>query len=100
MLKLKDKIASKCTEPDYPCAITFEIKEKLQSFNEVVRVFTSKGFGVKEFIDDYMCVLSRENEGINEAVKIKDNRIQVQALKETLLELSEDLALHCSNIEE
>ena len=100
MLKLKEKIASKCTKPEYPCAITFEIREELESFNEVVRVFSSKGFDVKEFIDDFMCVLSRENEGINEAVKIKDNKIQVQALKKTLLELSDDLAIHCSNVEE
>jgi len=100
MINFKAKINSKCTEDECPCAFTFEIKEKLQSFNDVVNVFSSRGFTVKEFVDDHLCILSRDNEGFNEAVKIKDKRIQIQAMKETILDLCDDLEAHCSAIKD
>jgi len=100
MIDFKSKIDSKCIEPECPCALTFEIKEELQSFNDVVNVFSSRGFTVKEFVDDHLCILSRDNEGFNEAVKIKDNKIQIQAMKETIVDLCDDLKMHCTAIEE
>ena len=71
----------------------------MQSFNEVVEIFRAKGFTVKDFVDEYMCILSRDNEGFNEAVKIKDNKIQIQATKETLIDLCKDLEKYCTKIE-
>lgn len=100
MVDFKIEINKKCTEEDFPCAITFEIQEKLQSFTDVVSIFTSRGFTVKEFVDDHMCIMSRDNEGFNEAIKIKDYRIQIQAMKDTIVDLCDDLSLHCTNIVE
>lgn len=79
--------------------MTFAISEKMQSFNDVVEIFRSRGFTIKDFVDEYMCVLSRDNEGFNEAVKIKNNKIQIQATKETLIDLCNDLQKYCTKIE-
>ena len=46
-----------------------------------------------------MCVMSREKEVINESVKIERNQVQIQAWKDTLLELCDDLAIYCKEIE-
>jgi hypothetical protein len=95
-----NEINKQCTNIDTPCRLTFKIGENLQSFNSVVEIFTSAGFSVQEFIDDHMCILSREKEGINEAVKIERNNVQVQAWKNTLSELCEQLAEHCKEFDE
>ena len=47
-----------------------------------------------------MCILSREIEGINEAVKIERNNVQIQAWKNTLNDLCEELSEHCKEFEE
>jgi len=98
LIDFKAGIEKKCTEEDFPCALTFEIQEKLQSFTAVIKIFSSRGFTVKEFIDDHMCIMSRDNEGFNEAIKIKDNKIQIQAMKETIMDLCDDLSQYCKNI--
>ncbi len=100
MIDIKAEINNKCIEDDFPCAITFKIQEKLQSFSDVISIFSSRGFTVKEFVDDYMCIMSRDNEGFNEAIKIKDYKIQIQAMKDTILDLCTDLSQHCTNIVE
>ena len=92
---LKDEISKRCPNPQSPCSIIFKIGENLQSFNAVVDIFTKKGFVVQEFVDDFMCVLSREKDVINESVKIEGNQVQIQAWKDTLLDLCDDLADYC-----
>ncbi|MHA1122559.1 MAG: hypothetical protein ACTSUW_04865 [Candidatus Heimdallarchaeota archaeon] len=72
----------------------------MQSFNSVVEIFTIAGFTVQEFIDDHMCILAREKEGIKEAVKIERNNVQIQAWKNTLSVLCEQLSEHCKEFEE
>jgi len=89
-----------CTNEDTPCRFTFKIGENLQSFNSVVEIFRKAGFTVQEFIGDHMCILARENEGINEAVKIERNNVQIQAWKNTLHELCDQLSEHCKEFEE
>ncbi len=96
---LKNEIKKRCPEPIAPCSVTFKIGENLKSFNSVVKIFTDKGFTVKDFVDDYMCVLSRESEGIDEAVKIMRNTVQIQAWRDTLLDLCDDLFEHCKGFE-
>jgi hypothetical protein len=95
-----NEINKMCTNEDTPCRLTFKIGENLQSFNNVVEIFTKAGFTVQEFIDDHMCILAREKEGINEAVKIERNIIQIQAWKNTLNDLCDDLSEHCLEFEE
>ncbi len=92
-----DKI---CTNEDTPCRFTFKIGENLQSFNSVVEIFRKAGFTVQEFIGDHMCILAREKEGINEAVKIERNNVQIQAWKNTLHELCDQLSDHCKEFED
>ena len=70
----------------------------MQSFNDVVELFKTRGFAIQEFVDDLMCVLSREKEGLNEAVKIKQNLVQIQAWKSTITELCSDLSKYCKDI--
>jgi hypothetical protein len=78
----------------------FRIGENLQSFNSVINVFTEHGFAVTEFIDENMCVLSRESEGINEAVKISRDLVQIQAWKTTILVLCDPLSDFCKSFEQ
>ncbi|NHJ05063.1 MAG: hypothetical protein EAX90_09580 [Candidatus Heimdallarchaeota archaeon] len=99
MINFSAEIEKLCLDPDSPCAVTFSVSEKMQTFTEIIEIFSSRGFVVKEFIDDHLCVLSRDNEGFNEAVKIKNNKIQIQALKTTLVELCDDLQIHCTKME-
>lgn len=98
-MSFKSIIEEKCEALGHPCSVTFKISQQLKSFNEVVAIFSSRDFVVKEFVDDHMCVLSRDNEGINEAVKIKDNTIQIQAVKSTLVDLCDDLEKYCTEVE-
>jgi hypothetical protein len=90
----------KCPNEFAPCSFTFKIGENLQSFNDVINVFTKHAFSVENFVDDHMCVLSREKDGINEAVKISKNHIEIKAWRTTLVELSEDLAEYCKSYDE
>ena len=46
-----------------------------------------------------MCVLSRDKEGVNEAVKVKESTIQIKASQNTLLELCKDLSEYCLGLE-
>ncbi|NHJ49314.1 MAG: hypothetical protein FK733_16110 [Asgard group archaeon] len=78
----------------------FKIGENLQSFNGVIEIFTTHGFTIQEFVDENMCVLSRESEGINEAVKIARDQVQIQAWKETIEELCDTLADFCKSYEQ
>lgn len=100
MDNFKAEIDKKCTEEDFPCALTFKIQEKLQTFTDVIGIFSSRGFTVKEFVDDYMCIMSRDNEGFNEAIKIKDYKIQIQAMKDTIVDLCDELSQYCTGIGE
>jgi hypothetical protein len=95
----KDEIMKKCQNSEAPCSITFRIGESFTSFDEVVDIISSKGFTIEDFVDDYLCVMSRDNKGFNEAIKIEGNTIQIQALRKTLLDLSSDLSNHCKKIE-
>ncbi len=95
-----NEINKMCTNEDTPCRLTFKIGENLQSFNNVVEIFREAGFTVQEFIDDHMCILAREKEGINEAVKIERNIVQIQAWKNTLDDLCDDLSEHCMEFDE
>ncbi|NPE09445.1 MAG: hypothetical protein GNW80_14260 [Asgard group archaeon] len=95
-----NKLNEICTNEDTPCRFTFKIGENLQSFNSVVEIFRIAGFTVQEFIGDHMCILAREKEGINEAVKIKRNNVQIQAWKNTLNDLCDELSVHCKEFEE
>lgn len=95
-----NKLNEICTNEDTPCRFTFKIGENLQSFNSVVEIFRIAGFTVQEFIGDHMCILAREKEGINEAVKIKRNNVQIQAWKNTLNDLCDELSDHCKEFEE
>ncbi|MFW9923543.1 MAG: hypothetical protein ACFFDW_09700 [Candidatus Thorarchaeota archaeon] len=99
VVKLKKEINKKCSSEDRPCALTFTISQNLQSFNNVVKIFSDYGFTVKEFVDDHLCVLSRDNEGFDEAVKVENNKVQIQASKSTLLQICEDLQDYCTGIE-
>ncbi|NHJ84129.1 MAG: hypothetical protein FK734_01620 [Asgard group archaeon] len=72
----------------------FSINEDLQSFNKVIEIFSKHDFKIQNFVDDHMCVLSREKDGFNEAVKIERNQIEIQAPKSTMEELSEELSLY------
>ena len=96
---LKKEISNLCGDEQSPCSVTFTIRETLNSFNQVVNIFSSAGFNIENFADDFMCVLSRDNEGINEAIKVKGHSVQIQALKTTLMELSDKLAEFCSGLE-
>ena len=95
-----NEINKQCTNADTPCRLTFKIGENLQSFNSVVEIFRAKGFTIQEFIDDHMCILAREKGGMNEAVKIERNNVQIQAWKDTLDDLCEILAEHCKEFDE
>lgn len=88
---IKKEILKKCDEEDTPCSLVFSISDNLQIFNKVIDVFTKHGFIIQDFVDDFMCILSREREGINEAVKIARNQIEIQASRESMEELSEGL---------
>ncbi len=94
-----NEIKSHCPDDFAPCSITFKISHSLQTFNKVVEIFTSAGFVVKDFVDDHMCVLSRDKEGINEAVKVRETTIQIQASRDSILELCEKLSEHCLGLE-
>ena len=95
-----NEIKKRCTNEYTPCRLTFKIGENLQSFNKIIEIFRTVGFTVQEFIGDHMCILAREKEGINEAVKIERNVVQIQAWKNTLNDLCEDLSEHCKEINE
>ena len=84
---------------DGPCSVKITIGETLQSFNKVVSIFSNHKFTIESFIDDHLCVFSRDKEGINEAVKVKGNIVELQALQETLMEIAEDLAEHVKEFE-
>jgi len=90
----------KCPDEFAPCSFAFKIGENLQSFNDVIQVFTKHGYAIENFVDDHMCVLSREKDGINEAVKIMKNSIEIKAWKKSLLELCDDLAEYCKSYDE
>jgi len=47
-----------------------------------------------------MCIMSRDNEGFNEAIKIKDYKIQIQAMKDTIVDLCDELSQYCTGIGE
>jgi hypothetical protein len=99
MSNLINEVKNRCPDDFAPCSITFKIDETMHAFNEVVKIFTSAGFVIKDFVSDYMCVLSRDKEGVNEAVKIKDTTIQIQASQETLLTLCKDLKDYCIGLD-
>jgi len=46
-----------------------------------------------------MCVLSREKDGLHEAVKMNRDQVQIRAWRETIVALSEPLANYCKGIE-
>ena len=95
--ELQTHISNVCG--DGPCSVKITIGETLQSFNNVVNIFSNNGFNIETFVDDHLCVLSRDKEGINEAVKVKGNTVELKALRETMMELAEDLAEHCKGFE-
>ena len=97
--ELKKVIAKSCPDAYRPYSIILKIGENLQAFNEVIKIFTDKGFVVENFVGDHMCVLARETDGISEAVKVERNTIQIQALRETLLDISTEIAVHCKEVE-
>ena len=97
---IKKEIQKKCVNENEICSITFKISEDLEAFNKVITIFTDHGFTIQDFVDDYMCVLSREKEGMNEAVKILKNEIQIKAWGKTLHELCTPLSEHCKTIVE
>ncbi|MBN1331000.1 MAG: hypothetical protein JXA54_16125 [Candidatus Heimdallarchaeota archaeon] len=86
--EISKEILKKCSNEETPCSLIFSISESLEVFKKVIDIFTKHGFNIQDFVDDFMCVLSREREGINEAVKIIRNKIEIQALKNTIEELS------------
>ncbi|MBD3189694.1 MAG: hypothetical protein GF308_03575 [Candidatus Heimdallarchaeota archaeon] len=99
-LKKLEKYINKACDVDHaPCSITLLIDEGLDAFNDVVKVFSAHGFQIDQFVDEYMCVLSRDTEGINEAVKIKSTTLEVQALRETMQEIAEELAPYCRELD-
>lgn len=98
--KLEKYINKACAVDHAPCSITLLIDEGLDTFNDVVKVFSDHGFQIDQFVDEYMCVLSRDKEGINEAVKIRSTTLEVQALQETMQEIAEELAPYCREFDE
>ncbi|MHA1125416.1 MAG: hypothetical protein ACTSO7_06635 [Candidatus Heimdallarchaeota archaeon] len=99
MSDLINEVKNRCPDGFAPCSITFKIGESMHAFDEVVKIFTTAGFEVKDFVSDHMCVLSRDRDGVNEAVKVKDTTIQIQASQETLLDLCKDLKDYCIGLE-
>jgi hypothetical protein len=98
--EFKEALNKKCPDDGVPCSFMFKIGENLQSFNGVIGVFTKYGFSIQEFVDENMCILSRESDGINEAVKISRDQVQIQAWKETIIELCDSLADYCKSYDQ
>lgn len=96
---LKEGLEQKCLSPEGPCSISFRISQKLNSFEEVIKIFRKHGFNIEEFVDDYMCIMTREKEGFNEAIKVDMNKIEIKALKDTLFNMCDDLQEYCLDIE-
>ena len=99
MSNLVNEVKSRCPDDFAPCSITFKIGESMRAFDDVVKVFTSAGFEIKDFVSDHMCVLSRDKDGVNEAVKVQETTIQIQASQETILDLCKDLKDYCVGLD-